>query len=220
MPHTYSLQWLLQSTDLQNFEVLSWQIFQLPGRFHNRAPMVPQALVVPRKLQEVIPKSFKVIAHTQKKNNNLFYQPGSLRGGEDSQHGPGHRWQSATPPTFWVGQNIRICQDMLHSIFYISSSLERTLDFAMNCSTIFIWFPLHTFSFNHTFLFGRYIRGLQMGTGPWIKSELSRFVIKIIWTIMKSYEVQQADYQEKLNEVIYSENKQQAESTEVKISKC
>ena len=53
--------------------------------------MVPQALVVPRKLQEVIPKSFKVIAHTQKKNNNLFYQPGSLRGGEDSQHGPGHR---------------------------------------------------------------------------------------------------------------------------------
>ena len=37
---------------------------------------------------------------------------------------------------------------------------------------------------------------------------------------MKSYEVQQADYQEKLNEVIYCENKQQAESTEVKISKC
>ena len=37
---------------------------------------------------------------------------------------------------------------------------------------------------------------------------------------MKSYEVQQTDYQEKLNEVIYSENKQQAESTEVKISKC
>ena len=202
MPHTYSLQWLLQSTDLQNFEVLSWQIFQLPGRFHNRAPMVPQALVVPRKLQEVIPKSFKVIAHTQKKKTTYFtnqavWEEVKIANMDQAIGDKAPR----LPPSglgrilefamtcftlflhfLFIGANLRICHELFHYIFLISSA--------------------HIFCFNHTFLFGRYIRGLQMGTGPWIKSELSKKVIKTIWPIMKSYKVQLTVYQDNLNEVI------------------
>ena len=49
--------------------------------------MVPQALVVPGRLQEVIPTN----THTNKIERQLVFQPGSLTEGEDSQHGPGHR---------------------------------------------------------------------------------------------------------------------------------
>ena len=101
--------------------------------------MVPDALFVPRRLQEVIPTNIQgKSTHTQNKiERQLIFQPDSLRGGEDSQHGPGKT------PLY------------IHLIF-----------------------SAHIFCFNHTFLFGRYIRGLQMGTGP--GSELGRKVIKMI----------------------------------------
>ena len=119
---------------------------KLTGATHLCSWILFRSTIVELSSRQEIGKGLRVV---------YVFIPGSLKVGEGSQHGQSHRKWTAMPPTSWRE----------HKEHTISAFFSSFLFHLGGWSDFVILLP--------TFLLGRYMRGLQMGTGPWIKDKLS-----------------------------------------------